>query len=745
MAHMAHFGNLLLFIAAAAVLLTIVSYTAVWRGRTHLAAAARASLGTSSLCVSLAVALLWYLFLTHDFTVAYVASYSSTDLPLHYLISALWAGQEGTFLLWLFFVQLFGLLIVQRRDSFEPGVMVFVSLFSLALLLMLIARSPFALADFVLTDGRGLNPLLRDFWMTIHPPIMFVGFAGVVIPFAYAMTALVDRRYHEWLDAARPWTLITWAAIAISLVMGGYWAYKTLGWGGYWAWDPVENSSLIPWILLTVLLHTLFVSRRRQALLRFAVVMAALAFSSVLYGTFLTRSGVLADFSVHSFVNLGINSFLVAALGGFVLLGLVLLLWRWRDIPAGRSYTAVASRTWLLVLGVLVLFTGSILVLAGTSAPLLSGLFGDPFAVDIDYYTRTMTPVAVSVLTLLAMFPAFRWNHGLARQLLLAVGLLTGLVVALVLVILEVTWNLGYLALIVAAIAAACSNAPLLIERLRDRRSGGAFLAHVGLAVALIGAVASSGLSDSRTLTLSKSDSANALGYHLTYTGFVETPLGFDCLVTVNRGEDTLYAHLPHEFPANSDQVMRRPWIHKSPLQDVYLAPLAFSFEQLSDPGRITLALNETIAIDKYTFRFFGFEVPEHHYKDARAIAVVEVTYGEHTETLRPQLLIEADTVVATKEIFNQGYGRLGIAAVDPNHRSVVLAVSGPFLPPADTIPESLTVDISTKPLINFFWLGTALMIIGGLWSAASRRRRPTDAPDPASRKRRAYPQHEHD
>lgn len=728
---MASFGNLLLFIATAAVMLTIGFYAATWRGSRRFQAPARAALGTSSLCISLAVGVLWYLFLTHDFSVAYVASYSSSDLPVHYLISALWAGQEGTFLLWLFFVQLFGLLIANRRDSFEPGVMVFVSLFSLSLLLMLIARSPFALADFVLQDGRGLNPLLRDFWMTIHPPIMFIGFAGAVIPFAYAMTGLVEKRYHEWMESARTWTLVTWAAIAISLVMGGYWAYKTLGWGGFWAWDPVENSSFIPWILLTVLLHTLFVRRQRQALLRFSIVMAALTFWSVLYGTFLTRSGVLADFSVHSFVNLGINQFLVGALAFFILISLTLLIWRWRDIPGGRSYNSVNSRTYLLVLGVLVLFLGGLLVLAGTSAPLLTRLFSDPSAVSMDYYTNTMTPLAIVVLALLALFPGFRWNRGVTRPLTLSLGLLVALTTGLVLVILEITWHLGYLGLIVTGIWAIYTNTPLLYERLRDRRIGGAFLAHVGLAIALIGAVTSTGLSRSQTITLPKNEPLDALGYQLTYTELQETHLGFDCLVTLNRGEDTLHARLPHEFPANSEQVMRRPWIHKTALHDLYLAPLAFSFEQTTDPGRLALAPGESATIGEYRFRFGGFEVPDHRSEDLMATAIVEVSYGEHTEMLRPQLRIEADTIVATREIINQGYGRLQIVAVDPDHQGVVLSVTGPFVPPGDSIPETLTVDLSTKPLINLFWLGTALMVIGGLWSAFSRKRRRLAPPEP--------------
>ena len=172
----------------------------------------------------------------------------------------------------------------------------------------MLKKSPFELAPVVNAKRSGLNPLLQNFWMTIHPPIMFLGFLGAVFPFCFALTALVERKYHLWSEAARRWTMFAWSTLGVSLVMGGYWAYETLGWGGFWAWDPVENSSLIPWLFLTAQVHSLFIKQQRRGLMRFSLFVVCLTFWSVLYGTFLTRSGVLADFSVHSFVDLGINA-----------------------------------------------------------------------------------------------------------------------------------------------------------------------------------------------------------------------------------------------------------------------------------------------------------------------------------------------------------------------------------------------------------------------------------------------------
>src|SRR5574341_1494833 len=307
-----YLGKIAIYSATLFATLTAVAYFLAWKGRESLTSWGRRFFYLTAGSIFTAAFCLLYAILTHNFQVGYVYNYSSTDLPLYYLIATFWGGQEGTYLLWIFYTSILGLVLLRRSGKFEKGNFFFVSLFLISVLAILIKRSPFALLSTAPTEGAGLNPLLQNYWMTIHPLVMFVGFAATVIPFAFALSALIAREYDSWVAYVFPWAILSFISLGAALVMGGFWAYETLGWGGYWAWDPVENSSFIPWIFLTAQVHALFIKRQRRGLMRFSLFVVCLSFWSVLYGTFLTRSGVLADFSVHSFVDLGFNGLLVA-------------------------------------------------------------------------------------------------------------------------------------------------------------------------------------------------------------------------------------------------------------------------------------------------------------------------------------------------------------------------------------------------------------------------------------------------
>src|SRR5262249_40016137 len=209
---------------------------------------------------------------------------------------------------------------------------------SLGIIAILCRQSPFRLPPpRAPADGVGLNPLLQDPWMVIHPPVMFLGFASLSVPFSFAIAALWKKRWDGWITRALPWALLTFLTLGTAILMGGYWAYKTLGWGGYWGWDPVENTSLVPWLFTTALVHGMFLQRSRNRHRKINLILASTAYAAILYGTFLTRSGVLADFSVHSFIDLGITGWLVGILGTFILLAVVMLAFRWRTIPTAED------------------------------------------------------------------------------------------------------------------------------------------------------------------------------------------------------------------------------------------------------------------------------------------------------------------------------------------------------------------------------------------------------------------------
>ena len=249
------------------------------------------------------ILLLLFAFVSHGFQFNYVFNYSSRDLPLAYLIAGVWAGQEGTLLLWVFILYVLGFFIIRSNDRDECLVMSIVSISQVFLLLILAIYSPFRYVwqvdpelfpvGAVPPDGAGLNPLLQDPWMVAHPPMLFIGYAAATIPFAYAIAALLRKDFSTWIERSRGWALFAMTSLGIGIFLGGYWAYKVLGWGGYWGWDPVENSSLIPWLALVALMHGMLVQRRKGALVRTNIALALASFILVFYSTFLTRSGVL--------------------------------------------------------------------------------------------------------------------------------------------------------------------------------------------------------------------------------------------------------------------------------------------------------------------------------------------------------------------------------------------------------------------------------------------------------------------
>ncbi len=722
----AHLGDFFIFTAAIGALLSAVFYFLAWRGKEHFQSLGRRFFHLTTVATIGALGTLMYLILTHDFSVAYVYSYSSTDLPLHYLIATLWGGQEGTFLLWLFYTVVLGTIMMFTAKQFERGNMFFLNLFVLSLLLIMIKKSPFEIMPVFREEGAGLNPLLQNFWMTIHPPIMFSGFAGTVFPFVFALTALVERKYHVWSEAARRWTLFAWGTLGVSLILGGYWAYETLGWGGFWAWDPVENSSLIPWIFLTAQVHSLFIKRQRRGLLRFSLFAVCMSFWSVLYGTFLTRSGVLADFSVHSFVDLGINAFLVSGLFFFIGLGLFFLVFRWRDITPEPSYSKVASRSYLVTLGVVVLFIGGLLVLIGTSAPLLTRVTENPSNVGQNYYFTTMTPVAVCILLLISLFPVFRWNDGLSRKKLLIIGGSVFAVTVLSLLLTGFTSEIIYLALFGAAAWAFVVNSYVLYESIRLNRWQPGYLSHCGLAIALTGAALANGFETKQQVNLVQNQPQTVMGYQLTFTDTHPTEKGFDCHVTVSRGDEQFVAALPHEFPKNQEGVMKKPHVENYLTYDLYFSPSSIELPKEQRQGEYFLTKGETVQVDKYAVTFHRFEMGNHGDQDSAMSAAARITiaYDGKTEDLAPELVVRGNEVTPIYSRFDNDRGSVFIAGIRPEDGGVRLAFEGEFVPAGTSTPGLLVIELSKKPLIQLFWVGCFLAFLGGFLSMYDRRRR---------------------
>lgn len=340
------------------------------------------------------VASLFVIIHTHDYRYHYAWSHSSNDLPVHYMISCFWEGQEGSFLLWIFWNVVLSFFLIFSAKRWEGPVMTIFFLVQFFLTSMIlgvvigdvkIGSSPFILLkdvfpdapvfqnpSYVPEDGQGLNPLLQNYWMVIHPPTLFLGFALTMIPFLYCIAGLWKKQLTEWINPALPWTIFSSAVLGLGIIMGGYWAYETLNFGGYWNWDPVENAVLVPWIVQIAALHLMVLYRRQKGLLSMNIFLVITVFILILYSTFLTRSGVLGEASVHSFTDLGLSGQLLIYLGVFILLSYGLMTVRMKSLPDESKLPGSKLLENLVLIGTSILLLSALQVLLGTSLPVIN-------------------------------------------------------------------------------------------------------------------------------------------------------------------------------------------------------------------------------------------------------------------------------------------------------------------------------------------------------------------------------------
>ncbi|HEY0750896.1 MAG TPA: cytochrome c biogenesis protein CcsA, partial [Chitinophagaceae bacterium] len=343
--------------------------------------------------------LLFYIISNHLFEYKYAWQHSSRSLEMKYLLSCFWEGQEGSFLLWSFWHSILGLVIIKKEKNWEAPVMTVVSFMQFCLATMIlgielfglkIGSNPFVLLrneleapifsrpDYLslVTDGNDLNPLLQNYWMVIHPPVLFLGFAACLIPFAYAIAGLWKKDYSGWTKPALPWALFAAGVLGLGIMMGAAWAYESLNFGGYWAWDPVENASLVPWLILVAGIHTLLIYRHSGHALRSTFLFFILSFILVLYSTYLTRSGDLQDTSVHAFTDLGMTWQLRLFLFVFILPSFFLFFKRYKQVPHITKEEETSSREFWMFIGSLVFFLSAISIIIMTSLPVINKIIG---------------------------------------------------------------------------------------------------------------------------------------------------------------------------------------------------------------------------------------------------------------------------------------------------------------------------------------------------------------------------------
>jgi cytochrome c-type biogenesis protein CcmF len=494
--------------------------------------------------VSLSFAALVASYVTSDFSVMNVYENSHSLMPLIYKVTSVWGNHEGSMLLWVLILALFGAAVAifgrNLPDMLRADVLAVQSWIAAAFyLFILLTSNPFLRLDNAPFEGRDLNPILQDMGLAIHPPMLYLGYVGFSIAFSFAVAALIEGRIDgAWARWVRPWTLAAWMCLTIGIAMGSYWAYYELGWGGWWFWDPVENASLMPWLAGTALLHSAVVMEKREALKVWTILLAILAFSLSLIGTFLVRSGVLT--SVHTFASdpkRGV--FILAILTVFIGGSLALYAWRAPALKQGGLFAPV-SREGALVFNNLFLTTACATVFVGTLYPLaLEALTGEKISVGAPFFNLTFVPLFVPLLLAMPFGPLMAWKRGDflgVAQRLLAACALAAMGVAATFAVMGVKAVLAPFG-IGLALFAMTGAATDIVERTGlgavaiktawrraiglPRSSWGTALAHFGIGVTLLGVVCESNWNIEKIISLKPNETVAVAGYDLTFEGVV--------------------------------------------------------------------------------------------------------------------------------------------------------------------------------------------------------------------------------
>ena len=612
--------------------------TAIYGARKNIQAwvdSARLAMLLTFPLVTLAALSLIYLLVNGHYELEFVSSVTSSSMPYYLRVTALWGGQAGSLVFWVWLMSAFATAVTLRkweRDrEFLPWVIV-VSLVTVAFFLILIlffenpfdrlwslpsgqvVKAMFQPAGALLytqPDGRGLNPLLRHPGMIIHPPLLYLGFVSFVIPFAFAIAALVTGRTDDrWIRLTRRWTLVAWLFLSLGLILGGRWAYDVLGWGGYWGWDPVEIAAFMPWLTGTAFLHSVMIEEKRGMLKHWNMLLIILTYSLVIFGTFLTRSGVLS--SVHAFAQSAIGPLFFAFIGASFVVSLSLLLKRWESLKSGVVMTSMLSREAMFLLNNL-LFIGILVVCFwGVIFPLISELFtGQKVTVGPPFYERATGPLFAGLLLLMGIAPLAAWRHSTAKTLGKAIWkpfVLSLAVVAAIFIFTSVRqpapllafWLISFVASVTlyefwrGALARhhnSGESLPVALARLsaRNRRRYGGYIIHLGVVLMALGIVGMEMFQTETQGTIAQGEQLRLGDYSLTYKSLAtfDTPDGRNvarAVVDVSKdGKFLAELHPRRDYFYESQQPMTIPGVRSTWADDFYV--LLVDWQPISSQG----------------------------------------------------------------------------------------------------------------------------------------------------------------
>ena len=555
----------------------------------------------------------------HDFSVSYVAQVGSRSTPLFYTVISLWSSLDGSILFWGWILAGYTAAVVyiyrdRHRDLMPAATGTLLAVNVFFWLLLAWPANPFRPVFPVPPDGPGPNPLLQNHpFMGLHPPLLYLGYVGMAVPFAFAIAALITGKVGgEWIRAVRHWMMAPWIFLTTGIVAGAWWSYEVLGWGGYWAWDPVENASFLPWLTATAFLHSVMVQERRQTLKTWNILLVIATFLLTLFGTFLTRSGILA--SVHAFVEGLIGPFFLGFITLVLLISLGLVAWRSDELSSEPALDALASRETAFLLNNLLLVAFTFTVLLGTVYPLIAEAFrGVKVSVGAPYFNQMSVPIALALVFLTGVGPALPWRRGspdlLVRKFLwpLAATLLAGLAFWLLGVRHVGTWATLVLAVLAVGLLVGEFLRPAQARRqahgegwgrallnlmAKNRRRYGGYIVHLGIVIMAVGIAMSSTYRREREVTLRPGDTVAFSGYRIRldslYAGrephreFVEAAFS-----VASAGSSPAQMTPRLNYYPMSAQPIGTPHVRTRPTEDLYLTLMAYA----SDGSTATVSI----------------------------------------------------------------------------------------------------------------------------------------------------------
>ena len=538
-------GYISIIIAFAAAIYSAISFSLVAKKPSaHLFQRAHNSLVFVAILVSVSVLVLSYGIFTHNFELEYVSSYTSLNTSPFFLLSALWAGNSGSLLFWAWLLSVFSLIVILTRRGKErelvPWAAVVLMVTEAFFLLLLVAvMNPFTQNLQIPADGSGLNPMLQNLGMVFHPPALLAGYVGFTVPFAFAVSALIlGKKGNEWLLAMRKWILFSWLLLGIGNIIGMWWAYVELGWGGYWAWDPVENAGLMPWLIATAVLHSSIIQRRKGIFKVWTLLLMFLTFCLVIFGTFLTRSGMLS--SVHTFNDTGMAPYFILfiALAFFGSLGL--LFYRYNELKSSGSEQLVSKESTFFLNNLLLVGT-TLVILTGTVFPAISeAVSGVKVSLNASFFNAVNGPLFLAIILLAGICTVIRWKNASLITLLKNIlwPLMVSIVIAVILFATVIKAPGALLAFFICAFVFSSIISEFISEaKVRDRVLGysnvktwatliwsnsqgyGGYIVHAGIVLIAVGVIGSSFYSVEKEETLKIGDSLSLNQYTLTYAG----------------------------------------------------------------------------------------------------------------------------------------------------------------------------------------------------------------------------------